>query len=193
MSPLKAAQGAVPQAVLNTLERRVFEATAVNLWRTRQLADLLARFRAHDIRAVTFKGPALAAAAYGHIGHRSSADIDILIDRRCASRARSLLLADGYTLPARRRYFIGSLLHGLYRGAGFDDTLLPTHERVTSVDIHVAFWSWTQGIRLDVDALFERAVAVEIAGEQIATLCPEDLVLVLAIHGMMHGSVYCGW
>lgn len=187
LSPLKAAGASVPEAVLSGLEQRLFNVTGLNLARTKQLAELLRQLNAHGIRALSYKGPSLAAGVYGHLGVRASADLDILVDRRCAAQVRSLLLADGYTLPSRQHRRTGSLLHGLYRGAGRDDTLLPPHERLASVDVHVAFSFWTQGIRLETDALFDRAVTVDVAGEPIPTLCPEDLLLVLAIHGMMHG------
>jgi hypothetical protein len=177
----------VPPGILNGLEQRVLQTTARNLACTRQLAGLLQRLGARGIRALTFKGPTLAAGSYGHLGLRSSSDLDLLVDRRSASRVRQLMLVDGYTLPPRRRQFVGSLLFGLYAGAGRDDTLRAPNPGLADVDIHVAFAFWTQGIRLDTDAMFERAVTTDVAGESLPTLCPEDLLLVLAIHGMMHG------
>ena len=42
-------------------------------------------------------------------------------------------------------------------------------------------------MRLDTDALFARAIGVEVAGLRITTLCPDDHLLALAIHGTMHG------
>ena len=51
----------------------------------------------------------------------------------------------------------------------------------------MAFAFWTQGIRLATRQLFARATVVDVAGARIATLSPGDLLLVLSIHGMMHG------
>lgn len=176
----------VPPSILADLTQRELEATGLNLNRTTQVVEVLGLLAAHQIHALTFKGPALAQAVYGHLGRRVSNDIDILVDRRDVSRVRQVLLDNGYRVPpgAPRK---GSLIHGLLPSAGRDDTLLPTRPGQTSVDVHVAFAHWTMGIRLDVRAMFDRATTVRIAGQTVPTLCPDDLLPVLAIHGMMHG------
>ena len=110
---------------------------------------MLQRCRAGGIRAISFKGPTLAVAAYGHLGRRSSADIDLLVHPADATRVRPLLLQNGYLLPDRRKHRGGSLLYGLYPAAGRDDTLLPAGDWSAAVDVHVAFAYWTLGIRLD--------------------------------------------
>jgi hypothetical protein len=184
---LSVARPDVPARLLEQLEQRFIQVTAQNLSRVSQLADLLQRFHEHGIRALAFKGPALAAGVYGRLGSRYSSDLDVLVMPRAASRVRALMLAGGYTLPARRRHRCGSLLHGLYPAAGRDDTFLPERPGLAPVDIHVAFAFWTQGIGLDAGALLDRAVSIDVGGTSITTLCLEDLLLVLAIHGMMHG------
>ena len=186
LAPLQAARAHVPDNIVERLEQRVLGMTAVNLGRAKQLGDLLRLFEQHRIRALAFKGPAFAVSAYGHVGRRSSVDIDLLVHPGDASRARPLLLANGYTLPARVRRRGGSLLYGLLPSAGRDDTLYPARPELAQVDIHVAFAYWTLGIRLDTDALFARAIGVEVAGLRVTTLCPDDHLLALAIHGTMH-------
>jgi hypothetical protein len=96
----------------------------------------------------------------------------------------------GYTLPPRRRKRAGALLHGLLPAAGREDALIPPSDVAAGVDVHVAFAFWTQGIRLATRGLFERATVADVAGVRILTLCPDDLLLVLSIHGMMHGWAY---
>jgi hypothetical protein len=185
-APLSLSTMEVPPAILADLKRRELEATGLNLNRTTQVVDVLALLAAHQIRALTYKGPALAQGVYGHLGRRVSNDIDILVDRRDVSRVRPLLLAHGYRLPAQAPRRGGSLLYGLLPSTGRDDTLLPGRPGQTSVDVHVTFAYWTLGIRLDTDAMRDRACTVGIAGHAVPTLCPEDLLLALAIHGMMH-------
>lgn len=177
----------VPGSIVERLENRCLEMTALNLQRTRQLADLLQRFQAHGIRALSFKGAALAVGVYGHLGRRSFVDLDVLVHPKDVSRVRPLMLADGYTLPPRRRHRAGSLLYGLCPAAGREDTLLPGRPGHVPVDVQVAFACWTQGIRLDTGALFDRAITVDVADVPIATLGPDDHLLMLAIHGMVHG------
>jgi hypothetical protein len=186
-TPLSGSASTMPAHVRERLEERALEATGENLKRVTQLVDVLALLDRHSIRALTFKGPALAQGIYGHLGRRVSNDLDLLIHRRDAAKVRPILLAHGYHLPTAATGSGGSLLHGLIPATGRDDTLLPEQPWHASLDVHVAFAYWTLGIRLDVDALFDRAVTVDLAGHEIATLCADDLILVLAIHGMMHG------
>src|SRR5262245_54879147 len=176
-----------PEAIRQMLQQRAVAVTGANLARARQVADLLQQLRKHGIRAVSFKGPALAMAAFGHLGRRVSADIDLLVHPADAARVRPFLLRNGYRLPDRRRRRGGSLIYGLFPGAGRDDTLLPADEHLAAIDVHVAFAYWTLGIRLDIPALLDRAVSVNVAGLSIPTLASDDLLLVLTIHGMMHG------
>lgn len=186
-APLSSSALTVPPAIVADLKRRELEATGLNLNRTTQLVEVLALLSAHQIRALTFKGPAFAQGVYGHLGRRVSNDIDILVDRGDVARVRSVLLAEGYQLPPRAPRSGGSLIYGLVPDVGRDDTLLPGRQGHTSVDVHVTFARWTLGLRLDETAMFERSVTVEIAGHPVRTLCPDDLLLALSIHGMMHG------
>jgi hypothetical protein len=187
LTPLTSGSANVPARVVQYLENRQLEVTGLNLNRTTQLVAILRRLSEHGVPALTFKGPALAAGVYGHLGCRLSSDLDLLIHRRDLARLRQLLMADGYTLPARARHRAGSLAHGLFPAAGRDDTMLPGQRWQTTVDVHIAFAYWTLGIQFDTSDLFDRAVTVDVAGQTVATLCPNDLLLVLAIHGMMHG------
>jgi hypothetical protein len=187
VAPLRDSGLPVPARILGQLEAHQIEVTGLNLNRTTQLVELLALLTRHNILALTYKGPILAAATYGHLGRRLSNDLDILVDRADLSRACELMLADGYLLLPRRRFRAGSLLRGLYRGAGRDETLLPGHASRVSVDVHVAFAHWTLGMHLRASELLDRGVTEDLAGHPVKTLCPEDLLLVLAIHGMMHG------
>ena len=187
LRPLSSIPRHVPADVLRLLRDRVSHVAAINLRYTRQLAGLLEHLSAHRIAALAFKGPVLAAGIYGQLGLRACVDLDVLVDRHAALRVRPLLMAQGYTLPPRRRRRGGALLHGLYPGAGRDDTLFAPRPDLAAVDVHVAFAFWTHGVRLDTRALFARSVSVDVAGVRVATLCPEDLLLILSIHGMMHG------
>src|SRR6188474_768539 len=138
LAPLRSSALPVPAGIVDRLETHHIEVTGQNLKLTMQLVELLALLARHDIRALAFKGPTLAAGPYGHLGRRLSNDLDILVDRSQVSRACELMLADGYRQLPRRRQRVGSLLRGLYSGAGRDETLLPGRESRVPVDVHVA-------------------------------------------------------
>lgn len=177
----------VPADVTQLLATRQLEVTGLNLGRLTQLTQLLALLERNGVRGAAFKGPTLAAVTYGHLGCRLSNDLDILVDQTTIQKARDLMIADGYLPPPRRRRRAGSLTRGVYPAAGRDDTLWPSQPNRVPVDVHVQFAYWTLGMRLASSDLLDRAVTASVAGQAVRTLCPEDLLLVLAIHGMMHG------
>lgn len=184
---LVAAGAAVPPHAIERVESRTVAVSALNLSRSAQLVRLMERLNARGVRALAFKGPTLSRTLYGDLARRASSDLDILVHPRQAAAVRPLLLEDGYMLPPRRRHRGGSLLHGLVPAAGRDDTLLPPAAPLAAVDVHVGFAYWTQGIRVDTGALFARAVTIDLLGTPVPTLCTDDLLIVLSIHGMMHG------
>jgi hypothetical protein len=53
-------------------------------------------FEAHGIPAIPYKGPTLAATAYGDVTLRQFSDLDILIQKEDLERARDLMMAIGY-------------------------------------------------------------------------------------------------
>ncbi len=70
--------------------------SALNILLTHELQKLLALFADNDVRAVPYKGPALALQLYGNVALRQFSDLDILVHPRDVLRARDLLLAEGY-------------------------------------------------------------------------------------------------
>src|SRR5207249_1097507 len=71
-----------------------------NLYMLRALLEILDLFEQHGIRAIPFKGPLLAAQAYGGVALRCFLDLDILIQPNELERARSLLVSRGYRADA---------------------------------------------------------------------------------------------
>src|SRR4051794_310038 len=72
---------ASPKGLMNALQKRAGESARSNLQRTRSLLRILDACSEEGIRAVAFKGPLLAALAYGDIGLREFVDIDVLVSR----------------------------------------------------------------------------------------------------------------
>lgn len=186
-SPLTAHPARVPGWVLERLHQCAIEAVGQNLNRTAQLVAVLQLLAHHGIRALTFKGPVFASHMHGSLGRRVSNDVDVLIDRSNAAHARAVLLADGYALAPRRRHRAGSLLYGLYPPAGRTDVLCSGRQGETDVDVQVGLAEWPHGIQISTSALFDRAITVDVAGQQLPTLCANDALLSMAIHGIQHG------
>jgi hypothetical protein len=152
-----------------------------NLMMTRELLAILELFATHRIAAIPYKGPLLAAAEYGNLAERTFCDLDILVRRQDVLRARDLLVARGY-VPEHR--------------------LTPTHEaawlrarndinlRRPGLDIVVELHWEVVPRRLctpfDNDRLWAQTQIVSLGGRDVRTLSPENLLLVLCVHGAKH-------
>ncbi|NET52279.1 MAG: nucleotidyltransferase family protein, partial [Merismopedia sp. SIO2A8] len=86
----------VPQQILNQLRDNFQANTLHNLFLSQELLKILKLFEANDISAIPFKGPVLAAWAYGNLALRQFSDLDILVNKQDFPRARDLLISQGY-------------------------------------------------------------------------------------------------
>ncbi len=87
---------AVPTAVLDRLRGDIHANSLRNLSLTRELLRLLNLFEAQGIFAIPYKGPALAAFAYGNLALRQFADLDILVRKHDVPRAKEVFISAGY-------------------------------------------------------------------------------------------------
>lgn len=148
------------------------ENTGRNLSLTRELLRVMALLEKAGIRAISFKGPVLAAQYYGEIGLRQFGDLDILVSRRDVPRAQKLLLSNGYrTLLFRWFDPHCQLLH-------------PEGKRV--VELHRELMPRTFYVPFDWNALWDRSELFSLIGTEVRTLSAEDLLLFLCAHGAKH-------
>jgi len=92
----KTCQQAVPSTYLEQLRDLFLTNAARNVFLTAKLLELLDLFKENNIAALPFKGPVLAESIYGDISLRQFVDLDVLVHKRDALKARNLLLAHGY-------------------------------------------------------------------------------------------------
>ena len=86
----------IPPAILDQL-RDSFRTNLVrNEVLARELVTLLDLLRAHGISAIPFKGPTLAASAYGHLSLRQFGDLDLFVPKCDLPRACEVLVSHGY-------------------------------------------------------------------------------------------------
>lgn len=178
--------GRVPRPVLVEL----WAETEAIARRSRALEEELGRvgalLDAAGVAAVPYKGPTLARAAYGDVALREFGDLDILVARRDVLRARDALCAAGYAAeyplrPDVERAFLdsGAQYHLVLRSSAMGH-LVELHWK-TDPDYPVERMEdagWWEGTRRS-------------AGQR--SLCAEDLMLVLCIHGSKHAWSSLGW
>lgn len=180
---------AVPEGVLSRL-RDVFRDNArYTLFRTRELLKLLRLFESSGIPAVSFKGPLLAAQAYGNLGLRQFSDLDILVHKRDVSRVHALLLSDGYRL-AKPFTWTGRVIPAL---ASSKDLIFVHDEKRIVIELHWRLTNRHFNLPLDMKSFWQRLVPVSFAGTVVRNLPLEDLILYLCMHGARHGWERLAW
>ena len=187
-SLLSACPDVVPQNVLGQLRDQFHANAARNLILTGELLRLLALFEANGIRAMPFKGPVLAAAAYGDLSLRQFWDLDILVFRHDVLRIRDLLVRERY----RPQFEIGGRQAAAYLRSQCE-LLLTRDEGRSVVEAH---WEVTPRyfcFPLDPERLWERRKRTSLEGKEVLTLSPEDLLLILCAHGTKHLWERLGW
>ena len=175
-----AARDAVPTDVMQALRERVRANAGRAMLTVGTLHRLIDILDAAGIAAMPYKGPALAMQAYGSVTLRQAGDLDILVRRGDAIRAGEVLAADGWTAqyalsPARQRAFVR---HGYAHAF--------TRPGEPMVELHWALAQPFFGFHVDLDSLWPRLVRVALPPRQVLAPAPEDLLLILSVHGIKH-------
>ena len=179
---------AVPKFFLEQLRDSFYANAAHNTLFARELLSLLRLLETHGIPALPFKGPALAASVYGNPALRQFGDLDILVREHDAERARDFLLSKGYKCltqlsPAKSAAF--------HRARKVYE--LVSHDGKILVELHWAITSWTFFFPLKLEHLWERLETGSLEDTALRTLAPEDLLLILCVHGAKHYWSKLGW
>lgn len=175
----KAPEG-MPGAIRERLSRQLVESTARQLIFSRELAGLLRHFRVAGLPVIPLKGPVLGETLYPHPALRPSSDLDLLI------RRETLLSADGFLQSLGYRRVADA--HSWDFDIAYDRATLYEGAAGVRVDLHWGLvsdprFSWNEREGLTV---WDRAIRIRVAGEETLGLCPEDLLLHLAVHLAVH-------
>jgi hypothetical protein len=160
---------------LGEMRRKVRYDTMLLLGRAEQALDLLADA---GVRPVALKGLDFLHRIYPAVDLRATDDVDLLIRRDDLTAALEALRGAGWELPSEEKttHYIRSSHHLPLRSPG------PVH---VEFELH---WNLAQSERyaIDVDALFERAVVLDVAGRKLLRLDDSDVVAHLLIHHFSH-------
>ena len=171
----------VPPAVYEKLRDQYRRISALNVYLSGELRRLLKLFAAHSIEAIPYKGPALAAKAYGNIALRHFGDLDILVRQRDVLRVMELLVAEGYALHPPLNDVQQALMLRTQCNLPFT-----RDGRRLIVEIHWRVSARLFSSPLDEESLWENSGLDSFEGTTIKTLAPEDLLLSLCVHGAKH-------
>jgi hypothetical protein len=145
-------------------------------------------FETHQIPAISFKGPVLAASVYGSLALRQFLDLDILIHKQHVAKARELLVSQGY----RPQFELTNSQEAAFVRSYPAQSFVRDDGKVV-VDLHWTMTSRDFSFALDPESLWEHPEAVSLGGKEIPTLSQESLLLFLCVHGGKHGWERLGW
>jgi hypothetical protein len=152
--------------------------SARNLLLTASLLKILERLEAGGVKAMPYKGPSLADFIYGNVAFRQFGDLDILVQRCDVLRARDLMVAMGYK-PERTLSRTQAVTFTRWN----NEISLMEDERKICVELQ---WNIVPGYfsfpieRLGIWGHRENRLTKDF---NIPTLPPEELLLVLCVHG----------
>ena len=163
------------QARFNDMERRI---AMRGMMLTAELLRLLDAFRERRIRAIPYKGPILAAQAYGDFTLREYEDLDLILPQRDMLVANEVVVSFGYK-PKYPWIF----------SANAEATLVPgeynyrDYSRHAMIELHTERTLRHFPVAPDIDAFLANLVPVRLADHDVLTFAPEDLLTMLCIHG----------
>ncbi len=165
----------VPERVrfeLQQASRRALEGT---LALSGELVRVLRNLNAAHVNCIPFKGPALAAELWGNFTLRQSMDIDLLVRPAQVGQAVEVLRSCGYTPESDwKRLFPRSVELPLKK------TGLPP------LELQWGIAPKCFSVDLEIGACWQRAQRAEFGGQPTLAFAPEDLMLILCIHGWKH-------
>jgi hypothetical protein len=151
-----------------------------NLQLAGELFRLAALFRAANITAIPYKGPVLAAQAYGSFALRQFADLDFAVRQRDLPHAAAELAREGYesAFGALATNEDSQTAHGDYKFVRARDRLI--------VELKTEGTLRHFPRALNFGAFQSRLKRVPLPGGEIETFSAEDTLIFLAVHGAKH-------
>jgi len=151
-----------------------------SLWFTAELARILQHFKRSQLRAIPYKGPALAQSVYGDSGLRSFSDLDFLISSADFERTKQALAEIGYR-PAELQRAVERFWLGMGYERSFD-----SNAGKNLVELQWALLPHFYAVDLRVEDLLARARRNVVGEYEAPCLSSEDLLLVLCLHAAKH-------
>ena len=168
-----------PAAFVDRLARRARLDAALELARGHEIQRVLDALALAGVRAVLFKGTALAYSRYAHPALRPRGDTDLLVPRKDLDAAGAALTALGYAVSETSGGDV------LFRQVEFHRR--DAHGVVHAFDVHWQISNQERFARMfDDDELWRRAEAVEALGPHARAAGAADALLISCVHPVMH-------
>jgi len=158
------------------------------LWLTLELLNIHRHLRTRGLEVLPYKGPVLADRLYGNVAMRQFSDLDLLIRSSDLPAIKEALAELGYE-PGLR---LEKAAERDYLKSGYEYTFDGARGR-NLLEIKWEILPRFYSIGFNVNEFFESASAFTIEGQRLRTLCDQDLLLVLCVHGAKHAWRQISW
>jgi hypothetical protein len=173
-----AAPGAAPPAVQEQLKKTCRANTVRCLYLTAELINILRLFQSQNIPAIPYKGPILAAQAYGDLALREFEDLDIILRQSDIPKAHEIIVSLGY-----KPKFDWILSPGAAASLVPGEYNYRDEPRRAMVELHTEITLRHFPVKPDLDAFIRNLAPVRLSDREIPTFTAEDLLPMLCIHG----------
>lgn len=172
------APSAAPAAAQEQLKKTCRANTVRCLYLTAELINILRLFQAQSIPTIPYKGPVLAAQAYGDVALREFEDLDIILRQSDVPKAHEIVVSLGY-----KPKFDWILSPGAAASLVPGEYNYRDESRRAMVELHTEITLRHFPIKPDLDAFIRNLAPVRLSDRDILTFTAEDLLPMLCIHG----------
>lgn len=168
---------AVPAEFMERLRDYFYLNAARNYLLTEELCEVLELFERNSIRAVPYKGAALAKSVYGDAAFRQFSDLDIFIHKEDVAKASDLLHLRDY----RKEHKLTNAREAVFIKIECEHLFIRDREQVY-LDLHWGFAPTYFPFKLDSETIWRRLATIPLGKRRALSFAPEDLLLILCIN-----------
>ena len=172
----------IPPEYLESLQNYSKTNAVLTQFLTTELVEVIEAFQAEKILVVPFKGPTLALSAYGALHLREFGDLDLCVRQKDVPVARRILESREYQPKdeTSRKESDEDLRKRVFH-------TFVNRNGMVHIDLQ---WNMTgqpyYSFVLDQPIFWEDLQTVCVAGKSIPTFNPENLLIILCVHGSKH-------
>jgi hypothetical protein len=170
--------GAAPPAAQEQLKKTCRANTVRCLYLTAELINILRLFQTQNIPVIPYKGPVLAAQAYGDVALREFEDLDIILRQSDIPKAHEIVVSLGY-----KPKFDWILSPGAAASLVPGEYNYRDEARRAMVELHTEITLRHFPTKPDLDAFIRNLAPVKLSDHDVLTFTVEDLLPMLCIHG----------
>ena len=167
----------VPAEFMERLRDYFYLNAARNHLLTEELCEVLELFEGNGIRAVPYKGAALAKSVYGDIAFRQFSDLDIFIHREDVAKASRLLHLRDY----RKERQLTNAQETVFTKIECEHLFIRKQGRIF-LDLHWGFAPAYFPFKLDSENMWRRLRSIPLGNIDARSFAPEDLLLILCVN-----------